>query len=111
MQSKTFRTSAGVCHLCGLVVGGLKALDGDLSEHMGLQGLVGQVAVIDDGWKRDGDRQESSYGYLKFTGSKVKGGVEGGLGPKIGHHKIPTVVAISFGNDNVVFCKSRWLSS
>ena len=36
--------------LGGLVLGGVEALDGDLAEHVGLQRLLGEVAVVDDGW-------------------------------------------------------------
>ena len=42
--------------LGGLVLGGVEALDGDLAEHVGLQRLLGEVAVVDDGWA--GERRE-----------------------------------------------------
>lgn len=37
-------------HLSGLVVRRAEAFDGDLSEDVRLQRLLGQVAVVDDGW-------------------------------------------------------------
>lgn len=40
---------AGEAHLGGLVVGRVEAFDRDLSEDVRLQGLLGQVAVVDDG--------------------------------------------------------------
>ena len=46
------------CHLGGLVVGGVEAFDGDLSEDVGLQRLLGQVAVVDDGWM---EKQEKHH--------------------------------------------------
>lgn len=44
--------SAGEAHLGGLVVRRVEAFDGDLSEDVWLQGLLGQVAVVDDGCVR-----------------------------------------------------------
>lgn len=39
-------------HLSGLVVRRAEAFDGDLSEDVRLQRLLGQVAVVDDGWMK-----------------------------------------------------------
>lgn len=39
-------------HLGGLVVRGVEAFDGDLSEDVGLQRLLRQVTVVDDGWMK-----------------------------------------------------------
>lgn len=46
-------------HLCGLIVGGVEAFDGDLSEDVGLQRLLSQVTVVNDGWGKK--RQLSFY--------------------------------------------------
>lgn len=37
-------------YLGGLVVRGAEAFDSDLSEDVGLQRLLSQVAVVNDGW-------------------------------------------------------------
>lgn len=37
----TGNPSLGSSYLCGLVVGGVEAFDSDLSEDVGLQGLLG----------------------------------------------------------------------
>lgn len=47
-------------HLSGLVVRRAEAFDGDLSEDVRLQRLLGQVAVVDDGWVKKS--QESHVG-------------------------------------------------
>lgn len=39
-----------VTYLGGLVVRGAEAFDRDLSEDVGLQRLLSQVAVVNDGW-------------------------------------------------------------
>lgn len=39
-------------HLGSLVVRGVEAFDGDLSEDVGLQRLLRQVTVVDDGWMK-----------------------------------------------------------
>lgn len=39
-------------HLGGLVVRGVEAFDGDLSEDVGLQRLLRQVTVVNDGWMK-----------------------------------------------------------
>lgn len=40
-------------YLGGLVVRGVKAFDGDLSEDVGLQRLLRQVTVVNDGWMQE----------------------------------------------------------
>lgn len=45
-------------YLGGLVVRGVEAFDGDLSEDVGLQWLLGQVTVVNDGWMQ---KEENHY--------------------------------------------------
>lgn len=40
-------------YLGGLVVSRVEAFDSDLSEDMGLQRLLRQVAVVNDGWTKE----------------------------------------------------------
>lgn len=56
----TIPNSTGSSYLSSLIVGGVEAFDDDLSEDVGLEWLLCQVTVVNNGWMQEEGKTSSS---------------------------------------------------